>query len=43
MKTRLHSKPEPGFFKMRLVKKGPYVAARIMRTCACTVNGACEV
>lgn len=35
--------PEPGFFRMRLVKNGPYVAARIERKLGhlvATVNGA---
>lgn len=39
MKVRAVDDPEPGFFRTRLVKGGPYVAARIRRTCACTING----
>jgi len=31
--------PEPGYFRLRLVKNGPFVAARISRTCHCTING----
>ena len=31
--------PLPGYYKTRLVKGGPYVPARIFRTCCCTVNG----
>ena len=29
----------PFFFKMRMVNKGPYVAAKVTRACQCTVNG----
>lgn len=32
-------RPEPGFFVMRFVKRGPEIPARIWRPCACTVNG----
>lgn len=32
--------PEPGFFKTRLVRNGPWVGARIFLTpCYCTING----
>ena len=31
--------PQPGFFRFRMTRGGPYVGARIMRTCCCTVNG----
>ena len=31
--TRVINKPEPGFFKMRLVKGGPWVPALIYRPC----------
>lgn len=35
--------PEPGFFKTRLVRNGPWVSARIFLTpCQCTVNGGDE-
>jgi hypothetical protein len=29
----------PGHFKVRLVKRGPWMPARLERDCACTVNG----
>lgn len=32
-------KPLPFYFKLRLVHKGPFVACKIGRICACTVNG----
>lgn len=31
--------PQPGFFRLRLVKGGPFVPSRIWRGCCCTVNG----
>ncbi|MFD2207186.1 hypothetical protein [Kiloniella antarctica] len=31
--------PQPGYFKTRLVKNGPWVAARIWRECECTIGG----
>lgn len=31
--------PRPGFWRTRLVRGGPAVAARIWRPCGCTVNG----
>ena len=31
--------PEVGFFKVRLVARGPWVPASITRPCHCTVNG----
>lgn len=34
------TRPEPGYFRMRLVKGGPWVAARIWRPCHCSINGA---
>lgn len=40
--SRRIDQPEPGFFRMRLVKNGPYVAARIERKLGhlvATVNG----
>lgn len=36
---RMTAHPREGYFRMRLVKNGPYVAARIHRPCQCTVNG----
>jgi len=39
---RLTAHPRPGYFQMRLVKGGPFVAARIHRPCQCTVNGPAE-
>lgn len=36
---RAIANPQPGFFQLRLVKLGPFVPARIARTCVCTVNG----
>lgn len=36
--TRDPAKPRPGYFKMRLVKGGPFVAARIIRLCHCTIG-----
>ena len=41
-KARNLNKPEPGYFKMRLVRGGPWVPARIRRVCQCTVNGGDE-
>lgn len=41
--SRRIDQPEPGLFRMRLVKNGPYVAARIERKLGhlvATVNGA---
>lgn len=35
-------RPEPGYFRMRLVRRGPFVACRIWRCCSCTVNGGDE-
>jgi hypothetical protein len=29
----------PGYFKVRLVKRGPWMPARLERDCTCTVNG----
>lgn len=29
----------PFYFKMRMVKKGPFVAAKVARHCKCTING----
>ncbi|KKK66830.1 hypothetical protein LCGC14_2960120 [marine sediment metagenome] len=37
--TRAIDRPEPGFFKMRQTRGGPWVPAIIYRTCHCTVNG----
>lgn len=37
--ARTMNEPQPGLYRMRLVKGGPWVAARIHRTCHCTVNG----
>ena len=37
--TREIDRPEPGFFKLRMVSAGPFVPAIIYRTCHCTVNG----
>lgn len=36
---RQRGQAQPGFFKMRLVKGGPWVPARIHRPCHCTING----
>lgn len=33
MMARIINKPEPGFFKMRLIKGGPWVPALIYRPC----------
>jgi hypothetical protein len=33
MKPRLIEKPEPGFYKLRLARGGPWVAAIIFRPC----------
>lgn len=33
------ARPEPGFFKLRLVKGGPWVPASITRPCTCTIGG----
>lgn len=33
------SKPEPGYYKRRLVRGGPFVPVRIVRFCMCTVGG----
>ena len=32
-------RPVEGFYRTRLVKGGPWVAARIFRTCCCTIGG----
>lgn len=37
--ARTMNEPQPGLYRMRLVKGGPLVAARIHRPCCCTVNG----
>jgi len=37
--SRRIDQPQPGYFTLRLVKGGPFVPARIHRTCHCTVNG----
>ncbi len=37
--TRAIGSPEPGFFKVRNGKAGPWVPARIFRWCHCTING----
>lgn len=29
----------PFFFKMRMVRKGPFVSAKVTRACQCTING----
>ena len=39
MKSRRIDKPEPCFRKMTEVKGGPWVPARIHRTCHCTIHG----
>lgn len=36
---RFTAHPEPGFFKVRLCKAGPWVPARIRRLCSCTATG----
>ena len=42
MVNRAIDSPEPGYFRMRLVRHGPFVACRIWRCCSCTVNGGDE-
>ena len=42
MVNREIDRPEPGYFRMRLVRRGPFVACRIWRCCSCTVNGGDE-
>lgn len=32
-------RPQPGFFRVRLVRRGPWVSAAIRRICSCTING----
>jgi len=29
----------PFYFKVRMARKGPFVAAKVSRQCACTING----
>ncbi len=36
---RVYGEPKVGFFKVRVVARGPWVPARIFRLCHCTVNG----
>ncbi len=36
--SRIINRPEPGFFKMRLVKNGPWVPALIYRPCPIELN-----
>lgn len=36
------SDPEPGYFKKRVCSHGPWIPARIYRTCCCTVGGGDE-
>jgi len=31
--------PEPGLYKLRTMRGGPWVRARITRTCHCTIGG----
>lgn len=33
------SKPEPGTYKIRLVKGGPWVPVKVWRPCQCTISG----
>ena len=33
------NRPEPGLYRTRLVKDGPWVPVEIARLCCCTVNG----
>jgi len=40
--TRVIDRPEPCLRQVKLKKGGVYVAARIHRTCHCTVNGGDE-
>lgn len=37
--TRQPEKPQVGFFRYRLTRGGPWVGARIARTCTCTIGG----
>lgn len=37
--SRPIANPQPGYFKVRFVKGGPEVGARIARICSCTVGG----
>lgn len=37
--ARIVGAPEIGFYRMKLVKDGPLMAARIWRPCSCTVTG----
>lgn len=37
--ARRIDRPEPGYFRRRYVSGGPWVAARIVRLCACTPVG----
>ena len=39
---RIIDQEQPGFYQLRLVKNGAYVAARIFRECHCTVNGGAD-
>lgn len=34
--------PQPGHYRIRLVRGGPFVPVKIMRACVCTVNGGDE-
>jgi len=37
--TLLVGHPEPGTYRTRLIKHGPWVPVRIFRACACTIGG----
>jgi len=39
MSSRLVSDPSPGWYKMRAVKNGPWLPARLDRDCYCTAGG----
>lgn len=39
---RIVDRPQPGLFKLRRFRGGPWVAARIRRICLCTIGGGVE-